>query len=112
MKKIQIISEVVRELIANKLSNIFPYNLTGACALSSYILFLCLKRNGYKTRFVIGKCFGDNHCWVELNQSIIDLTATQFNLFDKVHITKINDKNYLANKKKYQKMYFYYLPNY
>lgn len=106
MIKSQIISGVVRELIDNKLFNLFPLNLKGACAITSYVLFLSLKRNGYRPKFVIGRYLGMDHCWIECNQSIIDLTATQFNLFDKVNVFKTNDIRYFAIKKSLNKKDF------
>lgn len=97
---VRLISTIVRELVDNKLSNIFPPNLKGACAITSYILFLSLRKNGFNSKFVIGKYLGLDHCWVELNKSIIDLTATQFCCFNKINVFKINDIRYTAIKKR------------
>ncbi len=69
----------------------FKYNeyrrttLCGMCAIASVALAKSLQVNyNIEANIVIG-CQNDNyigrsHCWVEVNDYIIDVTATQFNL--------------------------------
>lgn len=56
--------------------------LCGACAVASYKLYKTLKESGENAIFVSGiyshgHCFSD-HCWVELDGKIIDITYKQF----------------------------------
>ena len=60
------------ELIAKKES--FGKDLCGLCARASAELFKRLQKNGYKPYF----CFSEAHCFVLLNNYILDVTATQF----------------------------------
>lgn len=85
-----------------------PLDLTCYCAIASYLLFLVLQLCGDQPSLVKGMAFdpifddieGDdldeqiNHCWVELDSKIIDITATQFGIKNRVHIVSIDDENY------------------
>ncbi len=66
-----------------------PENLCCYCAIASYALMTALKKQGIKCRLISG--FFDetgeyeeyeeksiNHCWVEVNNKILDITASQF----------------------------------
>ena len=84
------------------------------CAIASYFLVMVGRRLGYNLALVEGvafdedvdalqngeepQCYGEdasNHCWVEYNGEIIDLTAKQFNRgLKKVHIVDDDDENY------------------
>jgi len=75
--------------ICNK---IFPENLKGACGLLSVTLFNKLNHK-YDLAVVYGKYKKHNHCWVEFDSSIIDLTATQFRMNKEVFLSK-KDCNY------------------
>ncbi len=49
------------------------------CAIASAYLCSRLRRLGYRSCFfVLGEYNGHDHCWVELDGRIIDITATQF----------------------------------
>lgn len=67
-------------------------DLTCMCAVASKFLFDCLKDNSFKPILVAGhwnKLDGDletNHCWIEVDNHLIDLTATQINIKEKVVI--------------------------
>ena len=69
--------------------DIEPDNLLGACAIASYVLQRALVKLGYKPKFVMADSYDGAHCWIELDDYVIDLTATQFNMsLPKVLITK------------------------
>jgi hypothetical protein len=59
--------------------DIDEYDLAGACAIASYTLYRCLIKLGYQPKLIMADSGCGCHCWVELNNYIIDLTATQFN---------------------------------
>ncbi len=84
------------------------WNLAGACAIASYAMYRALIKFGYKPEFIIADSGCGCHCWISLDDYIIDLTATQFNMsLPKVLITKNKDyfkaipelKNYYSIKK-------------
>lgn len=73
--------------------NFDPENLQGACAIASYTLHRTLNNLHIPNRFVMGwfrdKWSNDeNHCWLEVGEHIVDITATQFGISDKVYVTK------------------------
>jgi len=74
-------------------------DLAGACGDASLALAFLLQKEGFPAEFVQGRhkqCGG--HCWVELYDHIIDITATQFPLSRKIRIIrKHNDKRYESN---------------
>ena len=70
---------------------IFKYNLKGACGLASITLFDKLKSK-YNLNVIFGSYKKEPHCWLEYNNLIIDLTATQFNIKKEVYIAKYNHK--------------------
>jgi hypothetical protein len=76
-------------------------NLLGACGIASYCLQRVLKRVGIRSDLVMGQ-YKDNwhnsqHCWVELPYSnlILDVTATQFDIDQKVHRSEPGDPRYM-----------------
>lgn len=65
-------------------------NLEGACAIASFTMYKCLIKLGHKPKLIIAASDDGDHCYLELNQHVIDLTATQFNMaLPKVLITNI-----------------------
>ena len=56
----------------------FPSSLSGSCAIASAILFKVLKDKGHKPVFCCGEDCVSGHCWIEVNDFVVDLTATQF----------------------------------
>jgi len=57
------------------------------------------KKFGYELELIEGAAFqhpdyGINHCWTIFDNKIIDLTATQFNVKNKIHIVSIKNKEY------------------
>ena len=74
-------------------------NLDCMCAVASYALCKALQKNGVSATMISGTCGGwrDEHCWVESDGYIIDITSTQFrDLKDKgkVFITPNNHPLY------------------
>lgn len=86
-------------------------DLSCYCAIASYFLIMVGRKLGYKMSIVEGVAFEDcfdeddelsclrqlmNHCWVEYDGKIIDLSAKQFDMnLKKVHVVNIGDKDYL-----------------
>ena len=76
--------------------------LQGYCAIGSKILLLLAKKYKFEVTFIqgqYGKHYYDNpyylnHCWIEYNSRIIDITATQFNIKDSVYIVEKNHNYY------------------
>ena len=112
MKTIIQVAEKVRDSIAKELGDSFPSGLGGDCAVSSYTLHKKLNRLGFKSKFVQGHYRMMEHCWVEIDNLIIDITATQFGIKEKVYITRTNDKNYQPTRKRFLKKEFKLWPNY
>lgn len=101
----------------------FGNDLSCACAVSSWTLWRLLKKQGVNANFVSGRYIGyiylsyekeidegrdvdishlgDGHCWVEANNEIIDITATQFDKCDSVCIVKSDERkrNYYIPQK-------------
>ena len=75
------------------------WNLECYCAIGSKILKLLEEKYGYDVTFVQGQYGSDfittpgylNHCWTEYNSRIIDVTATQFGIKEKVHIISVKE---------------------
>lgn len=68
-------------------------NLAGACACASWNLRRALRHIGVEAIFVVGLYLaGDRsdereHAWVTVDGSIVDVTATQFGIRRRVHVT-------------------------
>ena len=108
--RVKEIAESVREkcrLYALKDGNYCP-DLTGLCAIASYILKSSLRKEKIKSRVICGVFDEssnfefweneeeDNHCWLEVDNEIVDITASQFGLED-IHITVAKDSRYKKN---------------
>jgi len=73
-----------------RMEKIFPNSddLSCYCGVASLYLAKCAKELGYsKVNFVMGiycdshyRVFEPNHCWCEIDNYIIDITATQFGI--------------------------------
>lgn len=76
----------------NKTSRLFPNHLMGACAIGAACVYNLLKNSGFEPFFIKGLYkwekhnYYDEHCWVEVNQYIVDITATQFGFTSSVLI--------------------------
>ncbi len=53
-------------------------DLSGCCAIVSYNLFETLKRNNIKTTLAIATFEEFGHCFLQFEDKILDVTATQF----------------------------------
>lgn len=69
------------------------------CAISSKIFYKMARRAKYKVNIIQGNFGKDyypdnynniNHCWIEYGNYIIDITATQFGIKDKIYIIEKN----------------------
>ena len=88
-----------------RMEKIFPNSddLSCYCGVASLYLAKCAKELGYsKVNFVMGiycdshyRVFEPNHCWCEIDNYIIDITATQFGIKKKVSITNTKNKDYM-----------------
>lgn len=79
-----------------KTDDIDDSNLAGLCAIASFALKKELEKNGYEAQLIRGG-FQDawgGHCWVECEGEIIDITATQFQIAEKVLIVPADDPRY------------------
>ncbi len=90
-------------------------DLDSCCAIASHFFVSIAKRYGYNLSLIEGIAFEDhmpddtydkndkyqsiNHCWVQYQGKIIDLTATQFANVAKIHIVKDTNKKYYAVRK-------------
>jgi hypothetical protein len=77
---------------------VWSQDLCGACAVASSLLTHELKKQGVNSFLVIGQYIrGDvpwTHCWVETNSDIIDITATQFGIEQKVFLSDKRNSAY------------------
>ncbi len=98
---IQRAGETVRDLMEDLVCVLPPMwfnsdTMQGACGISSRVLNKVLKRVGIQSEFVMGQwipwAWEDlaNHCWVEVPRLniIVDITATQFGVPERVHIVE------------------------
>lgn len=83
----------------NKIGN--PVTLECYCAIGAYTLNKILKSCKFKTQFITGTYYDDiadnvcYHCWVEINEHIVDITATQFSgITNRVHMISKENKLY------------------
>jgi hypothetical protein len=76
-------------------------NLSGYCAIASYLLISVTDKLGYNLDLVVGRTKMDlksslsNHAWAEHENEILDITATQFwTSVKRVHVTKCSNRYY------------------
>jgi hypothetical protein len=62
-------------------------DMTGACAIVSWIAQRVLTNLGYQVHLVRGEFDEQVHCWVQIGHVIIDGTATQFGIPGPVYLT-------------------------
>lgn len=86
--------------LENPTEKAFPPDLETACAVASYRLAKALQEKGLPAVLVQGLFFrpqndwGLDHCWVEIAGQILDVTATQFNVKEKVLIVPATDPRF------------------
>lgn len=81
----------------------FPPNLNYLCLRASVALQRALKQKGYNTTVVQGYAnyyIGPypNHSWLLYKKWIVDLTATQFGLRNRIRIVRANHPEYIVGK--------------
>ena len=90
--------------------SIDPTTLRGACGIGSHLLLQALEERGIlKATFVMGRYYRNgyedrsewedatlpNHCWLVIGDTIIDITATQFEEEEElVYVTTTSDDRY------------------
>lgn len=88
----------IRKFIANEARHLYTEckwdvdltDMAGACGFASYIFNAIIPN----VHCVVGTYKNNPHAWNVLGVNIIDLTATQFDIKDPVHITYIDDNSY------------------
>jgi len=63
-----------------------PYRMNGMCARASAILFELLRAADIKALI----CFGRHHCYLKVDELVVDITATQFG-YSRVFIVPENE---------------------
>lgn len=93
----------VRKIVAGHAMSIsYPPNLAGMCAIASFTLARALKDEGVSAQIMQGEaCGGFGHCWVEVNDEVVDVTATQFAQYNK-QLDKELVRFNVADKGKFQ----------
>lgn len=77
----------------------WPSDMCGLCAIAAIELALRFRKYGYKSaRAVWGYIEGEwgDHCWVELDGEIFDVTATQFGDPEIVRVSKNKATHYMT----------------
>jgi len=108
-KQITNFGKRIRKVLAREIADedyIYAADLMGACAVASTALHRVLRNRGHNSILVVGREEpigerGRAHCWVELGEYIIDITATQFQIKHPVYIVK-KDKYSFARDYTYQ----------
>ena len=88
------IRKLFEELELRRISKKRNITLQGYCARASYELYHCLQLADRVGDFVLGTYEDKPHCWVEIGDEIVDLTATQFCIVDAVYITNVSNPKY------------------
>lgn len=73
-------------------------DLGGGCAIASYILWKLLLSAGEEAKLICAVKEYEAHCWVELGPYVIDVTFTQFEDCEKVHICRKWPPHYEADR--------------
>ena len=70
-------------------------DLSCMCGIASYALREAIKRIGIRIKLIYG-FYGNSsgHCWLNIEDKIIDITATQFGVSRKVFVTSISNAKY------------------
>lgn len=77
----------------------YDRDLAGACAVASFFVHKKAIALGLNSILNHGYYKEDFHCWVSIDNIIIDITATQFGIKRKIFITKSTNKNYKSIRK-------------
>lgn len=103
------VAELVRweieAFVLNRDCSISYKDLCGACGIGSWVLNRVYRRLGVNSHFVMGRydknshfhdTYYGNHCWLEIDKHIVDVTATQFGVPDRVFVTGFDNPCYRA----------------
>ena len=88
-----------------------PKDLGCYCAISSYFLRYFARLHGYNLKMVEGAAFErrdirfTNHCWLEYNGKVIDITATQFGCRKKVNVVPSGHIDYYVIRRSTETMF-------
>lgn len=74
------------------------YNLQGGCLMASYMLRYVLDKHGVSSKLMRGEFNGCYHWWIEVDDYIVDITATQFGNRNKVYILKNTSVRYVGKQ--------------
>lgn len=102
IKKVKAFAGAVRKATRLSFGKALPKHQGGACSYAAKALSDLLKAQGVPARFAVGTfryrgSFVEmGHCWVELGNTIIDTTATQFGIRRAVYVVKA------AKERRYQ----------
>ncbi len=88
--------------------------MSGYCGMASYLLHWKLASLGICSTPITGKYDNITHCWIIVDNQILDITATQFGPTEEVSVTSILNPRYVADIKSYwpQEELELYLPLY
>ena len=120
MKRLLSIAKIVRKkcekFALSKDSIDYDFNgendLTCMCAVASFALYEALRQQGITCKVVEGLFYQFkeeprnyqhylrrySHCWVKAGKKVIDITATQFGDYPKVHVVSNKNKKYRSMK--------------
>ncbi len=103
------IHDAIKEYVAKNDESAITDDLCGACAIGSHLLVKEINRKlGLEARFACAK----GHAWVECQDRIYDLTATQFGYPGKIRVMSLKDVKAFAHKsdgKNRRGGYYHYL---
>ena len=75
--------------------------MAGYCAVGSLLLHRVAEIHSIKTNFILGvfkqtphSKKKSGHCWLEFEDNILDITASQFGIKNRIFVTKLNDLRY------------------
>lgn len=74
-------------------------NLAGGCLMSSYMLQYVLKKQGIKSKLIRGRCRDNYHWWLVIDNNIVDITATQFGVKERVYIIPSDHVQYKPGRR-------------
>lgn len=109
-KILEIAKETRKWAMQNRHKNGFPKDLCGMCAIAAMRLFDDLAENGIQAKLAINNRTGAGHCFVLVDDDVIDITATQFGMEPVFvrpleHAQSISRRQWKISPWKYTKMH-------
>ena len=81
--------------VRKELERVYPFkDMAGLCCCVSKTIHEKARAANIPVVFAYGTFNGWVHCWLEYDGNIIDATATQFGVIDKILVTPISDTRY------------------